>query len=121
MKALSLPRTLANALLSDLQSGRGEGLVGALHERPCSVYPAQGSERAAALELLTSRGESLFACYAAAPRNPTPTPPETPQPPFDPPYQIRLATDIRGVIVLRAYTRDGGQSWQENIIVLEND
>lgn len=121
MSTLRLPRTLANALLSDLQSGQGEGLVGSLHGRPCSVYPAQGDQQVSALEMLASRGESLFACYAAAPQDPTPSLPETSQPPFDPPYQLRLATDIRGVIVLRAYTRNDGQGWQENLIVLDND
>lgn len=121
MNSLVLPRTLANALLGDLQSGAGQGLVGALQERPCSVYPVSAEQRGMALDLLTRRGETLYACYAAAPQEPYNTLPEKPLSPFDPPYQIRLATDIRGVIVLRAYARKAGQGWQEKIIELEND
>ncbi len=119
MNPLSLPRTLANALLSDVQSGSGTGLVGAENGIPCSVYPAPAAAIALARNTLHQRGESLFAYYAAA--EPDMATLDAPPDPLDPPYQLRLTTDIRGVIVLRAYARNAQHHWQEQVIELIHD
>ena len=78
MNSLVLPRTLANALLGDLQSGAGQGLVGALQERPCSVYPVSAEQRGMALDLLTRRGETLMPAMRRLLRNLTTLCPKSP-------------------------------------------
>ena len=116
MKRLKLPRTLANALLADLQSGVGEGLIGAIADVPVSVYPCPPANFAAALALIRSRGETSFAHYAHA------AAPIADIVPTGTPYQLLLAADIKGVILLRAFTRAGdGTRWQELDIELDHD
>ena len=116
MRRLKLPRTLANALLSDLQSGVGEGLIGAAADVPVSVYPCPPANFAAASALIQSRGETSFAHYAHA------AAPIADIVPIGTPYQILLAADIKGVILLRAFTRAGdGAPWQELDIELDHD
>ncbi|MFA7494806.1 MAG: hypothetical protein WCY67_00660 [Acidithiobacillus sp.] len=115
MKPLQLPRTLANALLSDLQSGRGEGLVGARAGIPCAIYPASPADFPKVLDALAQRGETLFAHYAHADQA------LSNERPLLAPYQLRLAADIRGVIVIRAYARAATEDWQERMIELAHD
>ncbi|MHB8116517.1 MAG: hypothetical protein ACYDCW_10370 [Acidithiobacillus ferrivorans] len=116
MKRLKLPRTLANALLADLQSGVGEGLIGAAADVPISVYPCPPADFAAVLAVIRSRGETPFARYAHA------ATPSADSIPTHTPYQILLAADIKGVIILRAFIGAGdGASWQELDVELDHD
>lgn len=116
MKRLKLPRTLANTLLADLQSGVGEGLIGATADVPVSVYPCPPADFAAVLAVIRSRGETPFGRYAHA------ATPIVDSVPTGTPYQILLAADIKGVIVLRAFIVAGdGAAWQELDIELGHD
>ena len=116
MSRLKLPRTLANALLDDLQSGTGAGVVGAASGAPRSVYPCAPADFAATLAVIRSRGEAPFACYSHAAE------PDAGPVPAEIPYQILLAADTKGVILLRAFQRsEDAAAWRELDIELDHD
>ncbi|WP_123104193.1 hypothetical protein [Acidithiobacillus sulfuriphilus] len=107
--ALTIPRSLANALLADAQGhGGAYGLVGAREGRPTSLYPCAGpAGEEAILALLHDRGEQLFAGYRLLPESRS-TPAAADWAGLeDAAWLLVLSTDTRGVLALRAFARDG--------------
>ena len=117
---LTIPRSLANALLADAQGHGGTyGLVGARAGRPTSLYPcAAPAGEGSLLAQLRDRGESLFARYRLLPESrSTPAAADWAGLP-DAPWLLVLSTDTQGVLALRAFARDDRQ---EANLVLSND
>ena len=118
--ALTIPRSLANALLADAQGhGGAYGLVGAREGRPTSLYPCGGpADEGALLTLLHDRGERLFAGYRLLPESRS-TPAAADWAGLgDAAWLLALSTDTHGVLALRAFARDGRQ---EVNLVLSGD
>ncbi len=117
---LTIPRSLANALLAEAQGhGGASGLVGAREGRPTSLYPcAVPAGEGSILALLHERGEQIFARYRLLPESRS-----TPEAGDwaglqDAAWLLVLSTDTQGVLALRAFARDDRQ---EASLVLSGD
>jgi proteasome lid subunit RPN8/RPN11 len=133
-KAIQITRPLAIHLLGLAQkSPQFEicGLIGAVADRPLTVYPVSNiaadasrafamepSEQIAAFKSMRAKGESLFAIYHSHPTSPAvPSRRDLEELGYPDAYQLIISLNTKGVLEMRAYRSNGAEPQEVQLSV----